>query len=71
MLKDFVASVERTNSVQDKERIAVYIGIDQYDVFYDNDETRRRIRDLFHESGIADVNFCVLRSHYRGKLCRI
>jgi hypothetical protein len=71
MLEDFVASVERTTSVQDRDLIAIYMGIDDHDVFYDNDQTRKRITALFQKSGITDINFSKLRSHYRGKLCRI
>jgi len=71
MLEDFVASVERTTSVQDRKLIAVYMGIDDHDIFYDNNQTRKRITALFHKSGIIDINFSKLRSHYRGKLCRI
>lgn len=66
-----MASIEKTTSVQDRELIAIYMGIDDYDTFYDNDQTRKRITSLFHKSGIIDINFCKLRSHYRGKLCRI
>jgi len=47
------------------------MGIDDHDIFYDNDQTRKRITALFHKSGIIDINFSKLRSHYRGKLCRI
>lgn len=71
MLEDFVASVERTTSVQDRKLIAIYMGIDDDDVFYNNDQTRKRITALFHKSGSIDINFSKLRSHYRGKLCRI
>ena len=71
MLEDFVASVERTTSLQDRELLAVYMGIDDHDIFYDNDQTRQRITALFQKIGIVELNFCKLRSHYRGKLCRI
>lgn len=51
-----MASVERITSVQNRELLVVYMGIDDHDNFYDNDQTRKRITALFHKSGIIYFN---------------
>jgi hypothetical protein len=72
-LKDFVNSIEETLEQVDRERLVVFVGIDQFDVFYDTDATRQRVTELFVRVGLSPdaVRWTTLRSHYRGKLCRI
>jgi hypothetical protein len=56
----------------DRELIRVYVAVDQFDVYYDCEATRERVAALFTARvGASKVVWHVLRSHYRGKLCRI
>ncbi len=56
----------------DRGLLRVYVAVDQFDVFYDRDDTRARVEALFKEDvGASAVVWRVLRSHYRGKVCRI
>lgn len=72
-LKAFASSIEDTTCHEEREEIKIFVGIDQFDIFWDNDSTKDRVVDCFEEIGLArdSVHFHMLRSHYRGKLCRI
>jgi UDP-N-acetylmuramate: L-alanyl-gamma-D-glutamyl-meso-diaminopimelate ligase len=47
------------------------VAIDEHDLFYDNDKTKGRIKELFDSRGIQNFSVTMLRSHYRGKICKI
>lgn len=55
----------------DRAQLLIVLGIDDFDVFYDNDATQARIVTLFRGVGIPRVQVVHLRSHFRGKLCMI
>jgi glycosyltransferase involved in cell wall biosynthesis len=70
-LVKLVASIESTVVKEDRQNLCIVLGIDEFDTFFDNTKTKQRMKDLFSDIFIDDVNFEMLRSHYRGKLCRI
>lgn len=72
LLADFVDSLDHTvGGIEERSQLHIIIGIDQYDLLYDRDDTRQRIEQLFRSISIDKVSFVILRSHYRGKLCKI
>ncbi len=73
MLKNFVCSLSETILDGQQAYLHVFIGIDQYDVLYDRDDTREEIKLLFANISIYNVKFVMLRSHFhfRGKMCKI
>lgn len=72
-LSSFVHSIEATLELAQRAQLKIFLGIDQFDVFYDRDDTKARVKDLFTAIGVplASIHIEMLRSHYRGKLCRI
>lgn len=70
-LEELLASIDQTVDLEDRCDLCIILGIDQYDPFYDTPETKDRIKALFSTIAIKDVRIEILRSHYRGKLCRI
>ena len=77
-IQELVKSLERTvQSTDDLQDIFIVIGIDMNDVFFDDERLKpgvtNQVLDLFVALGIPRKNLSVekLRSHYRGKLCRI
>jgi hypothetical protein len=71
-LSQFSKSLKQTTSTEDRERLHIYVGIDQHDQLYDNDEARVKIAELFNTDGHQlRVDFISLRSSFRGKLCLI
>ena len=73
-LRAFVASLECTTTVKERASgLRILVGVDQYDIFFDCDDTQRRVRALFQAVGVppAAVSFEILRAHLRGRLCRI
>jgi glycosyltransferase involved in cell wall biosynthesis len=72
-LSSFVQSIEATLELAQRAQLMIFLGIDQFDVFYDRDDTKARVIDLFTAIGVPrpSIHMVMLRSHYRGKLCRI
>lgn len=72
-LEGFAASLENSLELSERKLLRIYLGIDQFDVFYDRDDTIERVTELFTRIGVpaTGVHSVKLRSHYRGKLCRI
>jgi len=72
-LVSLVKSIEVTLEVEERVQLMIFLGVDQFDIFYDKDDTKARVIELFTSIGIPgqSVRVVMLRSHYRGKLCRI
>ena len=72
-LKTFVNSIERTLEKNERSKLKIFVGVDQHDIFYDTEDTQERVMNLFASIGVKAeaISWIVLRSHYRGKLCRI
>lgn len=66
-------SIEATSTLNDRAHLMIFFGIDQHDLFFDRDDTKLRITQIFMTIGIPNdaIHISILRSHYRGKLCRI
>lgn len=70
-LEEFVATLDLSLPREDRTDIHVFVGIDQFDIFFDRADTQSQLKDLFTSIFVNNVHFVLLRSHYRGKLCKI
>ena len=70
-LEEFAATLEFSLDRKDRADVQIFAGIDQYDIFFDKMETKSLLKDLFRNIHVFEVHFITLRSHFRGKLCKI
>lgn len=70
-LDELVLSLDETVAMDARSSICILVAIDEHDIVFDCDDARSRVTDLFGVKQFHDVRIIKLRSHYRGKLCRI
>jgi hypothetical protein len=71
-IEKFAASLAGTTQVDDYKSLHLFFGIDAFDLLYDSDEARSRIRRICLQSlPQAHIEFVPLKSKFRGKLCYI
>jgi hypothetical protein len=70
-LREFAATLDFSLAEHDRPNVHVIVGIDQYDIFFDHPETIALVKDLFASISMDNIHFVLLRSHFRGKLCKI
>lgn len=67
---DFTASLESTTSVEERKFMTVYIGIDQHDILFDNEDAGTKLASIFTSIQVQ-VSSHRLKSSFRHKICHI
>ena len=69
-LDELVLSLDETVAKEDRSSLCILVAIDEHDPVFDCDEAKSRVKELFGVKEFHDIKIVMLRSHYRGKLCR-
>ncbi|KAI8466967.1 MAG: hypothetical protein J3K34DRAFT_524121 [Monoraphidium minutum] len=69
-LAGFVDSLAATTVPEERALLRMHVGVDQFDVVFDDDGALAEISRMFAALGVP-VTFTLLRSHFRHKICWI